>query len=319
MLLTFIQDARTKIRAVLASRPARGDEWLTERNENIQTVLRVLDEFVNDVRNSGIILRFDQAATGNVLARYTEGENTLHVRAVQTPDDLRVVLPNVLHEYTHAKQDRAAAALLVAGRAPREHTREAELQKETEARLVDVYATELLNRAKLAPRDPNVALNAILGSVGFRVDFERMRTGSAAERRAGAAGIRQRLAGPYAPQLATNAPAIRYPIEITQSNRATLFRRGARGAPEAVDLGPIPATVTMRQDLINHLAGALYRLPSFGALFTRPSGGSYVVAIFFAFFRDVNGRDQPVVEFNLGPPAAPAAAPAPAPAPAPHP
>jgi hypothetical protein len=44
----------------------------------------------------------------------------------------------------------------------------------------------------------------------------------------------------------------------------------------------------------------------FGQLFAKPSGGTYVNATFYAFFRDVNGQDQLVVEFTLAPPPAPA-------------
>jgi hypothetical protein len=309
-LLAFIENADTQIRALLGGKPGKGDEWLTEKNENIQTVLRLMTEFVMDVRNSGIILRFDQPAAGNVVARYDEGDNLLHVRAVATDNDLRIVLPSLLHEYAHAKQDRRAAELVVGGRAPIEHTREAELAKETEARLVDVYAAQLLNRAKLGPSG-GAALDAVLGSVGFRIDFERMRTGSRKERKEATKAIRERLEGPYETQLAANAPAAHYPIEITQSNTATLFRRGPTGGGEPVDLGPIPQNVTTRDQLADHLAAAMRARPWFGTLFTRAAGGNFVVATFYVFFRDVNGRDQVVAEFNLGPPPVPAAVPAP--------
>src|SRR4029453_12176031 len=129
------------------------------------------------------------------------------------------------------------------------------------------------------------------------LDSEKRRTGTKKERKAGARAVRERLEEPYKEQLAANAPAVRHPIEITQPNPATIFMDAG-----GVDLGPIPASVTTRDQLIAHLAGALSSKSWFGRLFAWPTGEHFVAATFDVFFRNVYGRDGAVAQFTSGRP-----------------
>ncbi|HEX2050784.1 MAG TPA: DUF4157 domain-containing protein [Actinomycetota bacterium] len=310
-MLDFMERASQAIRELIAAaKPS--EPWLVEKNANIQAVLGLMAEFRMDVHGGNIVVRFDQPGGGNVAAHYDHGENLIHVPPIANDDDVAIVMPSLLHEYAHAKQDRARARLVAAAGRPLEHTRADELAQETEGRLYDVYAAQLLSKIGMGPRDANAQLNVVFGTVGFLTDFERIRTGKTkAERAAGAAGVRTRLEGPYKAQIETNAPALEYPIEIEQSNHAVLNALDASGKPQKIDLGTIPAGVKSRGQLSTHLAGQVSTHARFASLFRGAGGKSYVVAHFVVYFRNVDGREEVVTQFSLAPPAPPAAAPGP--------
>lgn len=315
-IVTFIEQARTRIGEVIAQPHTGTEAWLTERNQNIQRVLQLMTQFVMDVRNGGIVIRFDQPAGGSVIARYSEGENMLHLRPVGTgPDDLPLVVPSVLHEYAHAIQDRESMRILAARGRPSVHTREAELAKETEARMVDVYAAKLLSEARMGPRDFNAMLSVIYETASFHADFERQRTGSRRARAAATRSIRRALETPYASQLAANAPSGQYLIEITGSSTAILTHPGPGGTPVETDLGAVPANLQTIDALRHRLATMLRAMPSFNALFAGARGQRYRTARFVIFYRHVDGGERIIGEFDLEDPnlsAAPATPTAPA-------
>jgi hypothetical protein len=309
-VVAFMERAGTAIEALLAG-PGKRDPWLVSTNANVRAVLSTMSRLLMDIRWGNVIIRFDQPP-GAAVARYDYGYNLMHVRPVPDDNAAAVVMPNLLHEYAHALQDRETARLVVAGRGPQEHTPEAELQQELGGRLQDVYAAQLLEAVRMGPTDPNDLLAAVLGSAGFHTDFEQARTGNPAQRRAATRRLRQRLATPYAPQIAASSPAVRYPIEILGSNVARVQIRGAGGAPADIDLGAIPVVRT-QSDLTDHLTRVLMAHPQFASLFRDPGGRSYVVAHFVVYFRNVDDRDEVIAQFTLRPPGpgAPAAPPAP--------
>jgi Domain of unknown function (DUF4157) len=309
-IVDFMRRARTAISTLLEG-PGKRDPWLVSTNANVQAVLNMMGGLLSDIQNGYIIIRFDQPA-GPVAASYDVGHNLIHVKAVTDDNTAAIVMPSLLHEYAHAIQDRDAARLVVAARGPRESTAETEVQKELEGRLHGAYAAKLLRAVKMGPTDFDAAMAAVARSSGFHTDFETARTGTPAQRRAATGRLRERLEDSYAAQIAAKAPAVRHPVEILATNVARVHIRGPGGAAAHIDLGAIPAVKT-QADLTAHLTSVLTAHAQFASLFTNPSGGSYVGAIFVVFFKNVDGRDEVVAQFTLGPPAAAApAAPAPA-------
>lgn len=304
-IVAFVADADQKIRSLLASKEKR-PSWVTEQNANIQAVLSLMGQLLGDLRSGGIIVRFDQPA-GRAAASYDFGENLMHVRRVATANDISMTVPDMLHEYAHAIQDRTAAAALAAGGRAREHTREAELQQEIGARLYDVYGAQLLSQVGLGPKDFDLALHQIYATVHFHTEFERARTGSAAQRKAATRSLRDKIEKAYTDegQLDRNAPAGEYPIELTMSNTAILTVPGPGGRRQEVDLGAVPAAVKTRDALVAHLQARLSASPWFASLFTGPRGTAYKVAMFTVFHRLVEGGERVVTGFVMGPPAAP--------------
>jgi hypothetical protein len=286
-LLAFLRTVRGEFDTVLGASPPRAP-WATRDNENVTAMLAVFDAAIDALAAERHVVRFDLPNTGVVAASYHFTGNDISLRPVGDAASLGDVAESLVHEYTHHEQDVTAEELLRAARLPQEHTREDELRQETEARRNGVYFAMLM---RLVPRP--LGFSTMVSSGLLLQDFERERTGRPAEQAAARASIRQTLEGPYAAQLAANAPGRNYTIEIRSNRHAVVV--GMRGVE--TDLGEVPQTVQTTSALENHLAGALRALPGFATFFDAAPGGQRLAVAMFVVF-DAGRR---VTDFALAP------------------
>ena len=285
-LRTFLATVRGEITAVLATTPPR-EPWAVPDNENVVAMLGVLDDLNVALAAERHVVRFDLPTTGTTGALYQFPTDEIHLRPIGSAADLADVAGSLVHEYTHHRQDVTAEQLLRARRVPLEHTRADELRQETEARRNQVYFERLIS---LAGRP--MGFGTLISSGLLLADFERERTGSPAVQARARADIRHALEGPYAAQLAANAPSRRYLVEIRPNRHAVLI--GVGGVE--TDLGAVPPSVTTRQHLEAFLATQVEALPTRAALFRGPSGQALVVIQFNVF-----DAGQKVADFALRP------------------
>ncbi len=260
-LVRFMVDARTGIRGLVANPPA-SLSWEIRDNENVRDLMSLLDDLIADLQAQRYVVRFDQPA-GDKLATYWYLQDEIHLRPFSNDQELAAVASSLVHEYAHAVQDRIAEELLRARRHPVEHTREDELRKEIEARRHGVYFALLMQ----ALRRGNITN---LSTYILHFNFETERTGSPAKQRQARTRIRKTILSHYTKQLAENAPAGRYLIEVRGDNGFLIRTGGAETA-----LGAIPTNITKQPALENHLAGRIRRLPDYASLFRGPGGLSY--------------------------------------------
>jgi hypothetical protein len=289
-LQNFLVRVQGEITSGLAAGPM-GRQNLTADNENVQASLAALDKLIAAVKSERHVVRFDQPATSNASASYTETDDTVHIRPFHNDQELSQTAASLLHEYAHAIQDRTVEELLRARRLPLEHTREDELRKETEARRLEVYFSSLL-----------IGAGHSFGAAGFHEEistalfvgrFERERASSPAEQASARKEIRKELESVYGPQLARNAPLRRYLIEIRSGPNAVLIGLGG----VETDLGAIPDTIKTTDQLNGHLALRLQNSPRFAGLFRGTGATPNALALFVAF-----DGDRKVGEFGLARP-----------------
>lgn len=285
-LRTYIRNTTRQIRT-LAARGPTGEAWLTSDNENITSLLALLDQLIADLDGERLIIRFDHPTTGSSSASYTETADVVHLRPFTNDEERTNVAAGLIHEYTHVIQDRTMENLLRASRGPQEHTREAELRQEIEARRQGSYFIRLLLALGMDLGDP---LGAELTARMYVERFERERTGSPREQAAARREIRSTIRDAYEDQLRRNAPSRAFLIWIDDSNRAWLETDTATPA----DLGVIPETITERMALASHLQAAVRASGASARLFAGPGGVRYNFVLFFVFY-----RNRKLTEFGL--------------------
>jgi hypothetical protein len=283
-LRAFLGTVRGEIATVLGQSPP-AEPWAVPGNENVVAMLAVLDALSAALAAERHVVRFDLPTTGTTAASYQPFQDEIHLRPISAGTSLHEVAASLVHEYTHHEQDVTAEELLRAARLPQEHTTEDELRQETESRRNEVYFTRLMSIA-----GHRVGFHEELSARLFLDDFEEERTGSPREQAAARASIRTTLAGPYAAQLATNAPSRRYLIEIRPDRHAVLV--GVGGVE--TDLGEVPTAITTQERLETHLSNQVF--PIRAPLFLGPGGTQLTVLQFVVF--DVGRK---VAEFGMLP------------------
>ncbi len=272
-LRDFVVEARRGIEQLLNAPPA-GHTWVRRDNENITQMLSRVDALIADLRAERLILRFDLPVQGKVAAKYDLLEGKIRLRPIRNDVQMAQAAASLVHEYAHHVQDVVAEELQRAARQPTEHTREDELRQETESRRHGVYFTRFLG---------------LLGhSVGFHVEltarvflglFEKERTGSPTEQATARREIRSQLGMEYASQIAANAPMRRFLIEIRSDRHAILLEVGGR----VTDLGAVPASITTRDQLNQHLNTLVDALPTRARLFGDIGGKRVSLAMFVVY------------------------------------
>ncbi len=272
-LRDFLIQVRAGINGLLAAPPA-GEPWVRPDNENITQMLERLDALIQDLRSERHVVRFNLPRAGNVAASYSVLEDVIQLRPFTADQQRNEVAANLVHEYAHHVQDIIAEELQRAARHPIEHTRADELRQETEARRHEVYFTRLMSL-----QGHQVGFDEELSARIFLARFERERTSSPREQAAARREIRQQIESAYTAQLAANAPAVHYLIEIRSNRHAILIRSGGVEA----DLGAVPANITTRDQLNNLLIGRIQADPVRPSLFRAPNGTQYAVIFFVVF------------------------------------
>jgi hypothetical protein len=292
-LRRFLEDITGQIRGLVGRNPP-SEPWMTSSNPNVQALLSHLDSLVHDLQAGRLIVRFDQALTGEQAASYEFLSDTMHLRRFSGQAERNKVAIDLVHEYAHALQDRTVENMLSTAITRVEHTREDELGQEIEARRSETYFTRLLRALRMGiSADINEAFQAEITARVFVSNFERERTGSRAERAAATRGIRSDIETAYTEQLQENAPIGMYRIEIDNSNQALLFARTTAGA-SPINLGSVPATVQNREALISNLATKIQVLSTFANLFVGSRQSRYNKVVFAVFY-----RNQRLAEFGL--------------------
>jgi Domain of unknown function (DUF4157) len=272
-LIAFLVDSRSKIGTLVGGGPSlttmSKETWMDSSNPNVSETLAELDTLIAELQGEQLIVRFDQATGGVVAASYTFSDNIVHLRPFTSDTQRNQTAASLLHEYTHAQQDRATEAKLTASNAPVEHTAEQELQQEIGGRKPEVYYVRMLMCIIHSPlNDP---LGAELTAMVLTGDFERMRTGSKAEKAAGKADVRKTIGDAYQSQIAANAPSRNYVVEIDDSDQATLYTSGAAGGGK-IDLGQVPPGTKTRNDLVTLFGNRIPALKDFAKLFVGAGG-----------------------------------------------
>ena len=221
--------------------------------------------------------------------------DAMHLRAFANDQERTVVAVDLLHEYAHVQQDRESEAVFARQRSPRVDTRAEDLQREVDARRVEVYVGEMLRVLRI-PVPTNAIMGSQLSGMVFRGRFERERTGrTAAARRAATREIGQEIEQAYAGQLQRNSSVKRYAVELDRHNHA-LLHWDVPGLPTPRDLGAVPETFTHRQQLGDLLALRIHALSEFPRLFDRPGGQRLAVILVSVVY----GQEQ-VTSFALEP------------------
>jgi len=290
----FVAGLPTQLRQLAASGSA-GEPWLTAGNPHVQAALRTLDGLTADLAGERFVLRFDQPGGSAVAASYDWANDVMHLRSFANDEERTVVAVDLLHEYAHVLQDREAEAVFARQRTPHVETRAEDLQREIDARRVEVYFGEMLRVLQL-PVPTAAIMGSRLSGMVFRGRFERERTGrTAAARRAAASEIQREIEQPYAAQLQRNSSVKRYVVELDRHNHA-LFHWDVPGQPTPRDLGAVPETLTNRQQMGGLLHARIHALTEFSRLFDRPGGQRFVVILCSVVF----GQEQ-VTSFAMEP------------------
>jgi phosphoheptose isomerase len=286
-----LSSLNTQVRA-LVTQGSTTQPWINAQNPNIQEVFSLIDALQGDLGSRSLIIRFDQPAGRPVAASYTSSEDVMHLRAFTNAADATPIVADLLHEYAHVRQDRSVEAAVATSTGPRVHTAEAELQQEIGGRRVQTYLQRLMVElhiplATSAQQNFNESVSAGV----FVNRFERERTGTAAVRSAATREIRSEVGSAYSAQIAQNAPALDYRIEISDANDAVLYA----GATQ-INLGPAP-NVTERGRLESALSITVGAHPRFASLFPAQGRTPVRYATFLIFYQ---GRK--LGEFSLPPP-----------------
>ncbi len=268
-LRTYLAALPPRLTALLAAGNPQ-EPWLTAQNPFIASALRVLDQLNADLVGPSISIRFDHPAAARSAAAYDFANNQMHIRAFAGDAQRTMVAVDMLHEYAHVLQDRAAEVAFARSLQPALMTKGEDLQQEIDARRDEVYFGELLR--ELREPVPNDAIfGAQLTGMVFRGQFERSRvTPATKDAKAATAQIRNKLEAEYAAQLATNSSVKKYAVEIIANNHAVLIS----GLPgnERIDLGEMPAALTNRQQLESAVRLRITALAEFRQLFNLPGG-----------------------------------------------
>jgi hypothetical protein len=295
-LRTYVQGLPARIRTVLAGPAPAGDAWLSSANINVQSALGVLDRLAADLNGPRFVVRFDHPAGTASAASYDSLNDEMSLRPFATPAERTIVAIDLLHEYVHVLQDRAAQDAFAQRTAPQLHTRAEDLQREIGARREHVYFGEMV-RVLGDPVPTAAVFGTQLSDRVFRGRFEAERTATTERaRRAATRDIRTTVETAYAAQLTTNSSIKTYAVEITSANHA-LLHWDLSGVASPRDLGEVPPAISSRAALIAHLSPLVSALPEFGRLFDGPGGTRLAIATFAIVF----DRDH-VAEFGLNAP-----------------
>ena len=273
-LRTYLAALPPRLTALLAAGNPQ-EPWLTAQNPFIASALRVLDQLNADLVGPSISIRFDHPAAAKSAAAYDFANNQMHIRAFAGDEQRTMVAVDMLHEYAHILQDRAAEDAFARSLQPTMMTKGEDLQHEIDARRDEVYFGELL-RELGEPVPTSELLGAQLNARVFRGQFERSRVSPATkDAKAATAQIRTRLESEYAAQLATNSSVKKYAVEITANNHAVLIS----GLPgnDRIELGEMPAALTNRQQLESAVRLRITALAEFRQLFNLPGGNTVQV------------------------------------------
>jgi Domain of unknown function (DUF4157)/OmpA family len=285
-LRDFMHRIRNEIGQLLAN-PAPNPPFAISDNENVRSLLQVMDSLINDLDAETLVIRFDQPGNTPVAASYTVFADIVHVQPAVNDNSLPSIAVDLVHEFAHAIQDRTAEQLQRAARTPLAHTREDELRQEIESRRHETYLLLLLSH--LGHR---FEFNKEITARVFVNRFERERTGNPQVQEQARREIRSSIEGPYSAQLASNSPMRRYLVEIHSDRHAHLVRDG--GATN--DLGAVPAGVTTSAQLDAFISTAIQSANFCRTLFTDNRGTSYRIIQILVF--DSNRK---VAEFGLDP------------------
>ena len=293
-LRTFVTGLPAQLRQLVTT-GSPGEPWLTAGNAYVQAALRTLDSLTSDLAAERFVLRFDQPAGTAAAASYDMANDAMHLRPFANNQERTVVAVDLLHEYAHVQQDRESEAVFARQRSPRVDTRAEDLQREVDARRVEVYVGEMLRVLRI-PVPTNAIMGSQLSGMVFRGRFERERTGrTPAARRAATREIGQEIEQAYAGQLQRNSSVKRYAVELDRHNHA-LLHWDVPGQPTPRDLGAVPETFTSRQQLGGLLAFRIHALSEFARLFDRPGGQRLAVILVSVVW----GQEQ-VTSFALEP------------------
>lgn len=294
-LRTYIRGLPVRLQALLAAGNA-AEPWLTQTNPNVQSALRVLDQLVADLAGPSFVLRFDQPAGTSTAASFDFLNDMMRLQPFAGVEQRTLLASDLLHEYTHLLQDREAERVFARQRAPHEHTRAEDLQKEIGARREQVYFGEML-RVLGEPVPTDALLGSQLSGMIFRGRFETERTATTATaRRVATRDIRTSIETPYAAQLATNSSIRTYSIEIASNNHA-LLHWDLSGVASPRDLGEVPRDIADTNLLHGHLIPAVSNLPEFRRLFVGTGNRQFNIATFAVVYNDMH-----ITEFGLARP-----------------
>lgn len=280
----FVADARGKIGALLQGQPPKDDAWAVPTNPNVQAVQTLLGDLESDIKGGRLLIRFDQPVGTPQAARYESVEDVMHLQPPKDVDLAKEVV-DLVHEYTHVRQDRAEEAALIARKAPATFGKDVDLGHEIEARQEETYFTRLLQLAGIKVGSKANSFNIEVTARSFVSSFETERTGKPRARAEAGKSVRSTIESAYQQQFKDNGSFGDYPIEITDTNHALLYASWS-GKEPPVDLGVLPDDVVDLQGLRSHLYRTLTTsYAGQGALFSGPKKQAYDKVLFTVFFR----------------------------------
>jgi len=280
----FMHRIRNEIGQLLAN-PTPNPPFAISDNENIRSLLQVMNSLINDLDAETLVIRFDQPANTSLAASYTVFADIVHVQPAVNDNSLPSIAVDLVHEFAHAIQDRTAEQLQRAARIPIAHTREDELRQEIESRRHETYLLVLLSH--LGHRfefDKEISARVFVNR------FERERTGNPRVQEQARREIRSSIEGPYAAQLASNSPMRRYLVEIHTDRHAHLVRDGG----VTNDLGAVPVGTTTTSALEAFISTAIQSSSFCRSLFRDSRGTNYRIIQVLVF--DSNRK---AAEFGL--------------------
>lgn len=279
----FVADARSKIDALLQGQPPKDDAWAVRSNPNVQAVQTLLGDLESDIKGGHLLIRFDQPVGTSQSARYESVDDVMHLQPPKDVDLAKEVV-DLVHEYTHVRQDRAEEAALIARKAPATFGKDVDLGHEIEARQEETYFTRLLQLAGIKFGAKADTFNIEVTARGFVRRFEAERTGKPKERREAEKSVRTTIESAYQQQFKDNGSFGDYPIEISDNSHALLYASWSGKGPP-VDLGMLPDDVVDVAGLRSHLYRTLNSYAGRPALFTGPKRQAYEKVLFTVFFR----------------------------------
>ncbi len=279
----FVADARSRIDALLQGSPPKGDAWAVRSNPNVQAVQTLLGDLESDIKGGHLLIRFDQPVGTPQSARYDTIDDVMHLQPPKDVDLAKEVV-DLVHEYTHVRQDRAEEAALIARKAPATFGKDVDLGHEIEARKEETYFTRLLQLAGIKFGPKADIFNIEVTARGFVRDFEAERTGKPKERREAEKSVRSSIESAYQQQFKDNGSFGDYPVEISENSHALLYASWS-GKEPPVDLGALPADVVDNAGLRSHLYRTLNSYAGRPDLFRGPKKQVYEKVLFTVFFR----------------------------------
>jgi hypothetical protein len=281
-LTELVADTHTKIDTLLQGPPPKDDAWATLANPNVAAVTGLLDSLEWDLETDGIVLRFDQPLGTKTNARYDVLQGEMHLKPPTAMDPAEEVV-DLVHEYTHQRQDKAAEGKLIDQKAPTVFDQEVDLQQEIEARRQETYFTRLMLLAgvKFGPK-ANV-FNIEVTARNFVREFEEERSGKPKIKSTARRSIRKEIGDAYEQHFKDNGSFGDFPLEIAADDRALLYASWGKGGLP-VDLGVLPDSVQSLAQLQSHLHQALLASPALPRLFRGPNKQAYDRVVFTVFF-----------------------------------